>query len=91
MHDLAVALVDEVMAVGRAEGASFPDTFAADAIAYLRGPVGEHWTSMAQDRRDGRPMEWEARNAVVGRIGRRHGIPTPYNDALTALLALADQ
>ena len=35
-------------------------------------------------------MEWDARNAVVGRIARRHGIATPLNDALTAVLALAD-
>jgi 2-dehydropantoate 2-reductase len=35
-------------------------------------------------------MEWEARNAVVGRLGRRHGIATPLNDAITTLLRLAD-
>jgi 2-dehydropantoate 2-reductase len=90
VHDLAVELIEEVMAVGRAEGATFADDFAESTIEYFRGPIRDHWTSMAADRRDGRSMEWDARNAVVGRIARRHGIATPLNDALTALLALAD-
>ena len=52
--------------------------------------AGEHRSSIAVDRREGRPMEWEARNAVVGRRGRAHGIATPWNDALTALLRATD-
>jgi len=91
VRDLALGLIAEVMAVGRAEGARFADDFPQQSLDYLRGPVGEHWTSMAQDRRDGRHMEWQVRNAVIGQIARRHGIATPLNDALTALLALADE
>jgi len=90
VRQLATGLIEEVAAVGRAEGARLPDDLAHRTIEYFQGPIGEHWTSMAQDRRDGRLMEWDARNAVVGRIARRHGIATPLNDALTQLLALAD-
>lgn len=90
VRQLAIGLIEEVAAVGRAEGAQLPDNLAARTIEYFQGPIGEHWTSMAQDRRDGRRMEWDARNAVVGRIARHHGIATPLNDALTELLALAD-
>ena len=43
---------------------------------------------MAADRRDGQPLEWEVRNAVVGRIGRRHGIATPVNDLIATLLSV---
>jgi 2-dehydropantoate 2-reductase len=87
---LAIGLMKEIMCVGRAEGASFPEDFIDKTIDTYRGPIGAHWTSMAADRRDARPMEWQARNAIVGQVGRRHGIPTPLNDALTALLAVAD-
>jgi 2-dehydropantoate 2-reductase len=90
VRDLAIGLMEEIIRVGRAEGASFPADFIEKTIENCRGPIGEHWTSMAADRRDGRLMEWQARNAVVGKIGRRHGIPTPLNDALTALLVVAD-
>lgn len=90
VRELATGLIDEIMRVGRAEGAQFPDDFAANTIETFGGAIGAHWTSMAADRRDGRLMEWQARNAVVGAIGRRHQIPTPLNDALTALLAVTD-
>lgn len=90
VRELAIGLMEEIIRVGRAEGAIFADDFAAKTIETFSGPIGWHWTSMAADRRDGRPMEWQARNAVVGQIGRRHGIATPLNDALTALLAVTD-
>lgn len=91
LRQLVVALMREVMAVGRAEGASLSDELPDAIIARHANELRDHWTSIAVDRRDGRRMEWQARNAVVGRIGRRHGIPTPLNDALTALLAAADR
>ncbi len=91
MRGLIVALMREIIAVGRAEGADLSDDLPDKIIARHASELRDHWTSIAVDRREGRHMEWEARNAVVGRIGRRHGIPTPLNDALTALLAAVDE
>ncbi len=91
LRELVVALMREVMAVGRAEGAKLSDDLPEVIIAQHANELRDHWTSIAVDRREGRRMEWEARNAVVGRIGRRHDIPTPLNDALTALLEAVDQ
>ena len=90
VRDLAMALFEEVVAVGRAEGAVFPDDFAERTLALFSGPFAEHWESIAVDRREGRNMEWQARNAVVGEKGRIHGIETPLNDAVTALLEVID-
>ena len=90
VRDLAMALFEEVMAVGRAEGAVFPVDFAERTLALFSGPFAEHWESIAVDRREGRHMEWQARNAVVGEVGRKHGIETPLNDAVTALLEVID-
>jgi 2-dehydropantoate 2-reductase len=39
----------------------------------------------------GRPMEWDARNSVVRRVGARHGVPTPLSDVLVPLLAALDE
>lgn len=87
---LALGLMREVVAVGRADGAKLPDDAPERVLAGVRGAAPNHWPSIALDRREGRPLEWDVRNAVVGRIGRRHGIPTPLNDAVTALLRTAD-
>lgn len=91
MREFVVALMQEVMAVGRAEGARLPDNLPDGIIARHANELRDHWTSIAVDRREGRRMEWKARNAVVGRVGRRHGIQTPLNDALTALLEAVDK
>jgi len=48
--------------------------------------AAEGWSSIAADRRRGRPMEWSARNAVVTRLARKHGIQTPLNAAVVATL-----
>lgn len=90
MRDLVLGLMSEIIAVGRAEGASLADDLPEQIIARHANELRDHWTSIAVDRREGRKMEWQARNAVVGRLGRRHGIPTPLNDAVTTLLAAAD-
>jgi 2-dehydropantoate 2-reductase len=90
IRNLVVALLEEVIAVGRAEGAIFADDFAEQTLAQFTGPFAMHWESIAVDRREGRHMEWQARNAVIGEKGRAHGIATPLNDAVTALLALID-
>lgn len=39
----------------------------------------------------GRPLEWDARNGVVQRLGAKHGIPTPVSDVVVPLLAAASQ
>jgi 2-dehydropantoate 2-reductase len=90
VRELVFDLMREVVAVGRAEGAALPDDAAEKALAVMERGASQHWSSITVDRREGRPMEWEARNAVVGRLGRRHGIPTPLNDAVTTLLRAAD-
>lgn len=36
-------------------------------------------------------MEWDARNGVVCRFGRKHSIATPVSDTTSALLAAMDE
>ena len=85
--ELARGLVEECMAVGRAEGARFPPDFVDTLLDAWRSAGPDATTSMLQDRRAGRPLEYDARNAVVVRTGERHGIATPLSRAVVALLA----
>ena len=87
---LVIGLIEEIKAVGEAEGAVFSENLVDEFFAGYAGPTGKLWTSIAKDARDGRSMEWDARNAVIGRLGRKHGIATPLNDALTTMLQLTD-
>jgi 2-dehydropantoate 2-reductase len=85
--DVARGLIRECIEVGRAEGAVLEEELADEIVgAMVRGPEDAS-TSMLADRRAGQPLEVDARNGAVVRIGARHGIKTPLNGALTALLA----
>ncbi|WP_018335730.1 2-dehydropantoate 2-reductase [Actinomycetospora chiangmaiensis] len=84
--DLVVGLAREVVAVARAEGAAVTD---ADVTAlrrhYATMPAGTG-TSMLYDRLAGRPLEHEHLTGTVVAAGERHGVPTPLNTAVLALL-----
>lgn len=83
------AAVRECVAVARAEGAVLPDSVADEVVAsYQSSPMGSV-NSLHADRLAGRPMEIDARNGAVVRIGKSHGIPTPTNSTLVAILHAA--
>lgn len=84
---LFMAMVRECMAVGRAEGAVFEDGLPEKILAGQRAAPPDSMNSIHADRAAGRPMELDARNGVIVRLGRKHGIATPYNDMAVALLA----
>ncbi|NNC12126.1 2-dehydropantoate 2-reductase [Planctomonas sp. JC2975] len=81
-------VVNEVALVGNAEGARLSESLVEHTLAALAAPTAGHLNSMHADRLAGRPMEVDARNGAVVRIGRRHGIPTPANEFLVELLDL---
>lgn len=89
--DVMRALVRECAAVARAEGARLDDSVADAVIDHYRNSPPDSLNSMHADRRAGRPMEWDARNGVVCRLGRRHEIATPVSDTISALLAMVDE
>jgi 2-dehydropantoate 2-reductase len=84
--DIMRDLVRECIAVGQAEGASLEDSLAEWVLGrYRKGPP-DAVNSMHADRLAGRPMEIDARNGVIIRLGRQHGIPAPVNQMIVALL-----
>ncbi|MBO9713851.1 2-dehydropantoate 2-reductase [Sphingomonas sp.] len=90
-HDEGVAeviraVVRECVAVGRAEGAAMPDSIPDEIVANYRAGPRDGVHSLLADRLAGRRTEVDARNVVIDRIGRRHGIDAPMNRALAALL-----
>ncbi|WP_245656705.1 2-dehydropantoate 2-reductase [Sphingomonas asaccharolytica] len=85
------ALIRECIAVGRAEGAVLDDSLIESVVQRYRDAPADSVNSMLADRRASRPMEWDARNGVVGRLGKKHGIATPVSDTVAGLLATIDE
>lgn len=83
-------LVEECVAVGRAEGADIPQSVVETTLANAREtPEGAVAGSIHADRLAGHPMEIDARNGVIVRRGEKHGIATPMNRLLVTLLGAA--
>jgi len=87
--DIIRALVGECVAVGRAQGADLPDDLPGSVVAGYRAGPADGINSLHADRAAGRPMELDARNGVIVRLGARHGIATPVNAMVVALLEAA--
>ena len=86
LGEVARGLVRECIAVGRAEGAVVDDALVESVLLGYRQAPPDSMNSLHADRAAGRPMEVDARNGAVVRAGRKHGIPTPYNSMVVALL-----
>jgi 2-dehydropantoate 2-reductase len=88
--DVMRDVVDECLAVARADGVQVP----ADAHAVTRKLVESmpsQYSSTAQDLARGKPTEIDFLNGYVVRRGEAHGIATPANRVLWALVKLVEK
>lgn len=87
---LATTLLDEAVAVARADGADLPLGMGERVLAGVAANAGDHTSSITADRIAGRPTEWDARNADVIRRADQHGVDVPLLRVLTTLLRLGE-
>jgi 2-dehydropantoate 2-reductase len=87
LRALVSALVDEGKAVASAQSIEL-DADPEELIDYAarRDVAYDHKASMLQDVEARRQTEIEFLNGGVARFGREHGVPTPLNDAVAALI-----
>lgn len=85
--EVARELVEETVRVGRAEGACLDDSLAASIVGAIVKGRPDARPSIVQDTLARRPLEYDARNGAVVRVGARHGIATPRNAEITRQLA----
>ena len=86
LGQIVLGIIAECMAVGKAEGARLDAGLGPQILARYRSAPPDAINSILADRLAGRPMEIEARNGVIVRKGERHGIGTPVNKMMVALL-----
>ncbi len=86
MGDVALEIIRECAAVALADGAKLEENIAETILAAQRAAPADGVNSMLADRQAGRPVEIDARNGVIVRLGRKYGIPTPANGMAVALM-----
>jgi 2-dehydropantoate 2-reductase len=92
LRALVSRLVDEGKAVAAAQGITL-DADPEELIDHAARPdvAYDHKASMLQDVEARRPTEIDYLNGGIARFGRKLGVPTPLNHAVTALVkALED-
>ncbi len=89
-HDGVARLIREIVrecvVVGRSQGAKLEDGIPDEIAERTRQAPRDSGNSMYADRLAGKPMEYDARNGVIVRLGRKHGIPAPMNELVVSLL-----
>jgi 2-dehydropantoate 2-reductase len=87
LRRLVSQLVDEGKAVAAAQGIEL-DADPEELIDHAARPdvAYDHKASMLQDVEARRPTEIDYLNGGIARFGRDQGVPTPMNDAVTALI-----
>jgi 2-dehydropantoate 2-reductase len=87
LRRLVSGLVDEGKAVAAAQGIEL-DADPEELIDHAARPdvAYDHKASMLQDVEARRQTEIEYLNGGIVRFGREHGVPTPLNEAIAALI-----
>ena len=81
---IALSCAREAYAVGRAKGVAFSFDDPVPYVTAFGARMPAARPSMLLDRLAGRRSEIDAINGMVPKLGKDLGIPTPYNDVLTA-------
>jgi 2-dehydropantoate 2-reductase len=84
---LLQALVEEIVAVGKAAGVHMEDSDVTEAMKIFDGLPPVVRASMAHDLDIGKPLELPWLSGAVVRLGEKHGVPTPTHRFITQALA----
>lgn len=89
--DVMRNLIRECIAVGRAEGATIDDSIIEEVVTSQSAAPDGAMNSIHADFVAKRPMEWNARNGVIARLGKKHGIATPCNEMAAHILSVVEK
>jgi 2-dehydropantoate 2-reductase len=83
-----LAIMREVVSVGRALGVALPGDFAERRKAFIEALPPEMTASMAGDLARGNRLELPWLSGAVLELGRKANVPTPLNQAVCDILAI---
>lgn len=91
--ELTRAVLDEVVAVGRAEGIDVRQDVIEKNIENCFDPktAGLHYPSLYQDMHNGRLTEIDYLNGAIVKLGKKHGIDTPVCRVITLMIHSKEQ
>jgi 2-dehydropantoate 2-reductase len=88
---LVRALMAEVQAVAKTDGAELSDERVSQLYAHSVANLSSLKTSTFQDLERGKRLEYDALTGAVVRVARRHGLKVPVVETVYALIKLLDE
>ncbi len=88
--ELVEGIIDESVRIAEMERIELGNKFRRFCIRYLKN-AGHHRPSMLVDLENGDPTEIDRLNGRIMQYGRKHCLPTPLNQSVTALVHLLEQ
>jgi 2-dehydropantoate 2-reductase len=90
-RELQRRAIEEVFAVGRAQGVAIPSDAEARIDARLDEFPDDFFPSVIHDLNLGRPTEMDDLGGAIVRLGREVGVPAPLHAAGTLIVQLAER
>lgn len=90
-RELVIGVMREVEALARRRGVNLSEQVVPDAVALAESYNKKFKCSMLRDLEWRRPMETEALNGMVTKLGKEADLETPLNQAIYACLKLENQ
>lgn len=87
LRALAIAAMEECVAVAAAEGVGLPQDLIPQSLALADRFPPDMFASMCLDLLAGRRLELDVFSGAIVRLGQAHGIPVPVHALFTAALA----
>lgn len=87
----AESIMREVQSVAKAEGVQNTETMVDEALKHLKTMTPDGKTSMLQDVEAGRKTEVDMFAGTVIELGKKHGIPTPYNKIMKEMIGIIEE
>jgi 2-dehydropantoate 2-reductase len=87
--DLVEAIIDESVRIAEKERIDLGKKFRRFSVRYLKN-AGHHRPSMLVDLENGHRTEIDRLNGKIVDYGRKHYLPTPLNQSVTALVHLLE-
>jgi 2-dehydropantoate 2-reductase len=90
-RNLMRTIVEELVAVGRADGVALDFDLVLQGVMDLAAGFPAAISSTGQDIAEGRPTEIDDLNGFVVRRGRALGLPTPLNETLQRMIKVLEE
>ena len=86
LYAMMMRAIDEVIAVGKARGITFPPDLMDGTLALIKNFPASSKSSMLEDLERGRRLELPWLSGAVVRLGKEVGVPTPTHEFITTVL-----